>query len=234
MYDVELLLDEADSLSVANYLGMDIVKRGSRYFIPCPGHEQRLGKPDRKTSNCVLTPKGYHCFACQERVGLINMVMEYTGCEYREALTIIGDACGGAELFETNGKQIKKPPLSHNDLAIIGLKAYAGKNIFGTVNINGDKNVTEKKEGLSLEMLFVQDEKSYNKLIYRKAKEAVAKYEEALKNFCFRDAPKANVIFDLLNEDGYLPPDCFSLLQKTFQARLWRAQEICEDFKNRQ
>ena len=250
MYDVEALLDEADSLSVANYLGMEVVKKGSNYCIPCPGHEERLGKPDRKIGNCILTPKGYHCFACCERVGLINMVMEYTGCQYKEALTIIGDACGGAELFVKNGQIRKKQPLSQNDLTLIGLKPYCGKTIYETINSckyitevpknmqyteteKGELLVTGRKEGFSLEMLFELDEKSYNSLILRKSQEAIAKYEAAIKNFGFRDAPGANTVYELLNEDGCLQGDCFTILQKTLQTRLWRAQEIYEEFKDR-
>ena len=60
----KLLLEEADAREVAEYIGMDVQKRGANYFVLCPGHSNRLGKEDSTIGNCVLYKNGYKCFAC--------------------------------------------------------------------------------------------------------------------------------------------------------------------------
>ena len=60
--DIKRLMDEADARTVAEFLGMQIVKKGKYDFIQCPGHEKRLGKPDSHIGNAVLLKNGYKCF----------------------------------------------------------------------------------------------------------------------------------------------------------------------------
>ena len=85
--DIKRLMDEADARTVAEFLGMQIVKKGKYDFIQCPGHEKRLGKPDSHIGNAVLLKNGYKCFACNTFIPTAEMVMEYTGCN-RQKLTI--------------------------------------------------------------------------------------------------------------------------------------------------
>lgn len=124
-YDEERILDDADALSVAEYLGLEIRRAGSRHQIYCPGHLARLGKADSKMGSCYLTPKGYHCYACDKTVSLPNMVMEVEECSYKEALGIIADSLGGRDLYTVSGKREAEEEhekiLSEKDLKIIGL-----------------------------------------------------------------------------------------------------------------
>ena len=131
-YDEERILEDADALSVFEYLGLEIRRSGSRHQIYCPGHEKRLGKPDSKMGSCVITPKGYHCYACDVQVGLINAVMEILDCDYKEALCQIADSLGGRELYETSGKketsEIERI-LREDDLKLIGLSSTVSFDI---------------------------------------------------------------------------------------------------------
>lgn len=123
-YDEERILEDADAVSVAEYLGLEIRRAGSRHQIYCPGHLERLGKPDTRMGSCYLTAKGYHCYACDKTVNLPNMVMEVENCSYKEALGIIADSLGGRDLYTISGKrefEENEKILSESDLNLIGL-----------------------------------------------------------------------------------------------------------------
>ena len=253
MYDINALLDAADALTVAQHLGIEIKRKGSRNFIRCPGHESRLGKPDYKISNCVLFDKGYKCFACGESVGIIQMVQEVTGCSFAEALDIIADTCGGSSLYQTTNKKSSTPQkqaLRKEDLEIIGINPDFDE--FNGIIINGYNSpiyvdsskiktyvikkgheylVCQKKEMLTLSKILTKNKKLYRQIVAQKAKEAMIKYETALRVFCSRDAEKANVVFDLLNEGGQISDDVFFKLANEFQTKYWRAKEIYEEYK---
>ena len=250
MLDREKIIEEADALTVANYLGMEIVRKGNYNFIACPGHLKRLGRTDDNISNCVLTPKGYHCFACGVKVGLIDMVMEYLECQYPEALSVIADSCGGKDLYSLNGKaaSIKKQlSLSQEDLEIIGLLANC--SFSKTVNIADDYNDTEensiikkqfsellvyeKIDDASLLSLMLNDEDSYNALIVRKAEEAIDNYQEALKKYEDRDAYGAVELFELFSENNSLDSNVFFGVKNAIQKKLNRAEEILTQQKEK-
>ena len=103
-YDKERLLDEATAEEVAAYLGLEMVRRGSRIFIRCPSP----GHNDRNIGNCCLTHKGYKCFACGTSGGLIDLVMQSQNCDFTEALGLIGDALGGRQQYTLSGNSAPK------------------------------------------------------------------------------------------------------------------------------
>jgi hypothetical protein len=153
-YDKERLLDEANARMVAEYLGMDMQYRGSIINIKCPGHKRRLGRESGSYSACMLTEKGYHCFACNKQVSLINMVIEYEDLDekfpnpadaFQEALGIIGDALGGRNLYTLDGDaelaEERSRALSADDLKIIGLEQAAAIDMIETVS-NDKKSIT--------------------------------------------------------------------------------------------
>ncbi len=143
-YDEERILEEADAEAVFEFLGLEIRRSGSRRQIYCPGHEKRLGKPDRKMGSCFITPKGYHCYACDVTVNLVNAVMEIEDCTYKEALGIIADSLGGRELYTTSGKKEASETekiLKEDDLKLIGLVP--------TVSFDIPANVFASKEEIN-------------------------------------------------------------------------------------
>jgi hypothetical protein len=244
MIDKELLLEEADAITVAEYLGMEMQKKGSNIFICCPGHEKRLGKPDTRISNCVLLEKGYKCFACNKYVGIIDMVIEYTGCTYPEALNMVADACGGVALYDAEGKNmvVDRLPLSMSDLELLGLRPKIQEYpILNASNCefeiedylcrysDGEFLMYEKRFRPSLNKMYRDNRRGYNILIAAKAKEAIAKYEAAINSFCSKDSDKAGLIFDIFNVDGYLDSQVMVDLKAIFQKRLWRLREIYDN-----
>lgn len=246
--DRAALLNEADAYTVAQYLGMEIIDKGHYKFIHCPGHEKRMGTPDNVATNAVLTAKGYHCFTCKKTVGLIDMVMEYTGKPYQEALKIIADASGGTSLFidNNNSAMPAKLPLSYDELEIIGLlpattnavyvnkikKGYQGSSVnIPSKNIDDDRLFYHLKAKLTLVDLYKENEALYNELICRKAEEAVHKYEKALKDFSSRSSKRAGEAYNLLNINGVLSEEDVFGLSNAFRRRLDAARKIYEEYK---
>ena len=136
LYDIEEILDNVTGREAAEYFGLDIVHRGAYDFIHCPGHFERLGKEDTRANNCILTEFGYHCFACEETVGVIRMIEEIEGCSKYDAICIAGDIAGGKELYQINDgdgfeQEIeRKERLSSNDLKFIGLLQFKKRAYF--------------------------------------------------------------------------------------------------------
>ena len=246
--DKNALLQDVNCIDVAQYIGIEVVKRGANYFILCPGHTQRLGKPDTSIGNCVIYPDGYVCYACDpnQKFDVFTMVMEHMGCSFGKALEIIAEMYGGAKAYQVSGKEKQeKLPLSAEDLKLIGLKA-SGKVLMpkngsyqhfepdeGTYieKTNTEYLVVDVPSSYSLLNLKRDNEEAFNFLIANKAKEAGIKYQNALKNFGARTAPGASTIFDLFNEDGGVDDSVFFGIQNALKKKIWRCKEIYDAFK---
>ena len=132
IYNRSEVLAHADAEAVANALGIPIKRHGRFKQILCPGHMEYFGKPDTSYGNCVLTEKGYHCFACNRSVNVFDMVMETKGCSFHDALEFVAGVSGveGEEISGKSGKKSKKvkrfrnPLFNKDELALIGIAAF--------------------------------------------------------------------------------------------------------------
>lgn len=106
--DIQRLKDAADSYTVAQFIGMEIIDKGKYKYIRCPGHLNRLGKEDKKISNAILTDYGYHCFACSCGVSVFNMVQEFLDCDFGTALRTVAEAMGGADIYSVERSPFDK------------------------------------------------------------------------------------------------------------------------------
>lgn len=134
-YDIEKITENANAYDVAVAIGMDVISKGGRNYIYCPGHIDRLGKMDNTPKNAILTNKGYHCFACGVTVNLFQMVQEYyknylgTELTFSEILEIVADTCGGREMYTLSKKDYSHSKkefvetfiLSKEELSLIGI-----------------------------------------------------------------------------------------------------------------
>lgn len=57
-YDGERILSDADTVDVAEYIGLDVIRRGKNNLIKCPGHLKRLHREDNNFGSCILTDHG--------------------------------------------------------------------------------------------------------------------------------------------------------------------------------
>ena len=198
-YDKEKILSEVTGFMVVDMLGLDFTKKGKYTWIYCPGHTEGVGKADTHMSNCVVTDYGYYCFACHRGRNVISMTMESTGCSYQEALEMLSDYIGGAEINVDERKGIKKfCPLTQEDLLLLGLCPKKNSNIKIIKNIteepvsNHSQKVVEfdgsedivyyenfQHVSVGIGQLFQEDKEAYHKLIQSKF---VEQYEDVLRN----------------------------------------------------
>lgn len=166
-YDVSALKAEADCRTVASFIGMRL---SGRYCECVSGlHDET------QLNHCAIYKDRIHCFSCGNDQDVIGMVKSYyanvlgTPIAYGEACRIIGDACGGSELYlDRNGKQqIKQMPFDRSELALLHLDTPC-TDTSGPARIN-------------MQRLFLENEPMFYGLIQRKAEEELEKIRK-LKN----------------------------------------------------
>ena len=244
--DKTALLAEANAVDVARYIGMRVEKKGANYFTLCPGHRKRLGREDTNIGNCVLYENGYRCMACDpdKTHDVFDMVQEFTGCTFPEALQIVAEIYGGGELFASASGYVEKLDLTPEDLALIGLK-NSGKIISPQ---NASFQHFEPEEGTSIEKvdeeflsvkttpvsllkLKKDHPKWYRHLVATKAKEAGKAYCDAIKKYGSRNAPGGDKVFDLFEENGGIDDSVFVGIKNALLQKAWRCREIYDNHK---
>ncbi len=83
MINTEQLKDSVDIIDIIDgYIGLK--KLGKNYGACCPFHGE-------KTPSFTVSPdkQFYHCFGCGANGDVIGFIQEYTGCDFKEAVTSI-------------------------------------------------------------------------------------------------------------------------------------------------
>ena len=245
--DKEALLAEANAIEVARYIGMRVEQKGANFFTLCPGHKKRIGKEDTNIGNCVLYENGYRCLACDpdKTHDVFDMVQEFTGCSFPEALQTVAEIYGGESLFASNSPYADKLTLTSDDLKLIGLR-NSGKK---ACPINASYRHFEPEEGTFIEksneeflsmkafctesllLLKKNNPKEYRRLIASRAKIAGQKYCLAIKKYGYRNAPGASEVFDLFEDNGGVDDSVFVGIRNALTKKAWRCKEIYDNHK---
>ncbi len=161
-YNVEQLREDADCRQVAEYIGMQLNGK----FCECVSGLHT----ETQINHCGIYRNHVHCFSCGYDVGVIRMVQDYytnvlgQTLAYQEACRIVGDACGGSELYleQVSGQSsAERIPFSKEELAMIRLDTpYSG---------NGSH--------LSMQSLYREDRDLFFEIIRQKATEEKNKLE---------------------------------------------------------
>lgn len=125
-----------DSEMVAENLGMEIKRKGKRKSILCPSHD------DRNFGSCILTERGYRCFACGMNGDIFQMVQAYLNCDFLEAVKKVAEIAGvKIEEIEESGAYISV--LKPSERQLIGLHVSPIKHV---IQIGKDIESEEKNE----------------------------------------------------------------------------------------
>jgi len=252
-YDIKRIQEEATGYNVAEYLGMDIIRRGAYSFILCPGHIDRLGRKDTIMKNCILTNQGYRCFACGVSVNVFTMVMEYYKNElgkeinFPEAVGIVGDSLGGRQHFLLNSSDeyhfSEASGLSSKDYEILGLKpTYSFHGVYNTGKIVNNEELERetlqyqeseetgnflfyRTEKFSMQHLSQECPELYHIIIEAHAKKAMEKYKGLLKKYCDRNSRYIKRL-EKFSKNGLIEEEIISGLKKSFTEKYNRAAEI--------
>ena len=249
-YNTEAILAVADAITVAQYLGIEMVTKGGRTFIRCPGHFKTIGRTDNNINNCILDSKGYHCFACGDHGDVITLVQNYIDCTFLEAVKIVTNLYGGSQSFK-NKEKLRLNILSSADLSLIGLNPVhnpevsdAGRLVYNTSIVKqAETDVTNcahkhreyvvyrKTARPSLQELYDTDRRSYYALIERKAKEAAYKYKQALADYGSIRGKKAKEIMDVFQTSPEVTNDIFKGIRNELKRKQNRAWEIHNEYR---
>ena len=250
-YDGEKIIEDADAYTVAEFLNMETLRRGKNIQIKCPGHLKRLGKIDTNFGSCMLTEKGYRCFACGVTISMVQMVCEYANVDTNEAFGIIGDALGGREQYIKNGKAtdghyetVRILPAA--DLEILNIspsvsfdsiffmdksKEYIKTCDFSVkpdqYNLEADYYLATKNCTISLKSLLNDCPKLYYTLIKNKACEGMERYQKAIDEICNRQHEASKLLMPLC--DGKLDDEVIYDIKTKFTSMYERCQEIYDE-----
>lgn len=220
--DIRQLIDECNAEDVAEYLQMQIVRKGSRNYIACPGHEARLGKPDLHIGNAELKTKGYTCYACHEFVSTHDMVMEVTGCSSEEAYNIMADAMG----YKLDGNSaysadIPRLRLTKEEATVIGIYPRFREP---AIQKQGAVGMVTIYDGLF--ELYKVNPGMYYQIITEKAREAREKYLYYRTHYATPKADLAYQIYDLLGD--HFDNSVYASMERELTTRI----ETCEKIIN--
>lgn len=248
MYDLDLLLEHADSEAVAEAIGLRTERRGKNIYCACPSHKRVLGREDTNVSNCVLTPHGYCCFACGAKGTVYQMVMDYCNVSFKEAVSRVAKITGG-DFRARDGVAVKKQPLSPEDLALIGMtttanpEGDAGREIIGVSDCRPENEVFFRRgdeyvlyasvKRVTLNQLFEDDEKMYYDLITKNAELALNKYKELYDAFNDRGSETFKNIFEIISENGKLDAQLVSEIKNSLLLNIKRVEKILEKIQRR-
>lgn len=215
--DIRKLCAETDAETVADFIQMDTKRKGKYTYILCPGHKKRLGHRDENIGNCVLKENGYYCWACGTFVPTHDMVMEYTGCDSKEAYNIMAEAMGGIDLFggsgTTSSLDMPRCRLTAEEAEIIGLHpkfTVSLKTSSGQIIQDG------------LYVLYRQNPVAYYGLITKQAVASKKRYEYCLEHCSSATADLAYKICDLLGSS--FDHTVYKKLEREFKDRI----EVCD------
>lgn len=175
--DLQGLLDAADCKDVADYIGLRTEKHGSHLFGECidPDHHMR----ENHIEHMVIEKDHYYCYSCGARGNAVDLVQNfkrtYEGaeCSFKEACQIVGDSCGGFELYTGASKADFIPfPFSKEEMAVIGIKE----------NGEGDP-VGPAVPRIGIRQIYKADPKACNALLRQMAKEAYDRYSGYVEEF---------------------------------------------------
>lgn len=197
------LKDEADIQSVVSYLGLEVTRRGSAFFILCPLPQHE----DHNPTNCFFKSGDHalYCNTCCQSINAIDLIIYSTGCSYGEACDILWEIEGKPDWYYAKKKRKKKgqidvPVISQEELKMIGV--INPSHMYLPKKIVQDKRSIEKGYAaypgefsdepgdqfnyLSCEYQRVSwrdllSDKEYVELIRTKAYEIILKYKEMIR-----------------------------------------------------
>lgn len=247
MIDRQKLLNEVDTLTVANYIGMEVKHRGKNNYIRCPGHIYRLGKEDKKISNAVLTQHGYHCYSCDATVNAFDMVKEFLHCDFSTALKTVADAMGGESNYTTTYKNNTKNSgntlsLSQEELSLLGIKPGIKMNFpvaviqecdfFKTCNDFyvdvAENSINKTSEYMSICNFKESHPKIFRQMILDIIDEMINNYQEKIQKYTNRDSEEFAKTYALLNVDGMIDEGDLSSLKNVFLSKIYSLKELRE------
>ena len=117
------LKQEADIERVVHYLGMQVTRRGSAFFVLCPLSQHT----DHHATNCYFKSgwNNLYCSTCGVAINAIDLIMYVNNVDYGKAADTLWELEGRPDWYYAyTGKQKKSKPtfyLSKEDASVLGI-----------------------------------------------------------------------------------------------------------------
>lgn len=185
-YNVDSIIENVDTLTLCEIIGLPVKKKGNSYFSPCcnPSHSEK-----KIFSHNKIYPGngGCYCFACGQSYNPYGMVVNWAEKNGQtisgsEVIGILGDAAGGRELYAVKGpyKPEAKFPLSKRIMELLGFRNNTG--FTQIVNCETDDegyimSATEKRvPGISIRRMWLEDKAAFWYIVGTKSRQMLEKY----------------------------------------------------------
>lgn len=216
-------------LSVCEEFDIETRQKSNRYWIRCPAHKRVLGKEDRNISNCVLTKRGFHCWACGTTGDIFDMVGYYLDmpmenfADKLKVAELIAERMAPEYLGDNEPSkrdELPQLPFNKSDLAKIGLRDVRSFTPEWPTSEH-PTSITKQKDGMweygsdqeryyqvtpvsySLRAFYNEDAEGFLTMVIQKAYEAYHKSKDLLSGHMdLSEFPKdsQDMIFRLLSE----------------------------------
>lgn len=241
LFDKEAVRAAADTLVVAEEIGLDIQFSGNQALILCPCHN------DRHFGSCFLTKDGFRCFSCGHRGDIFDLVEHVKHVSFTEAVRTVANICGGEELFLTDedsqqSTMVDSGYISREERRLIGL---SDSPVFSTIGFVEDKDDVdeevhlEKSYGKNDELLGYEImERRLISPLYDLFLNNRPAFRQLVDTYCIEAAGKARYIRDLLHNKssdnttvGYLVRNIRSkglteTMERILSERIFQIQKI--------
>jgi len=122
--DIEKV-NELPILQVAERLGIQMKRRGATVMAPCLWHDDH--SPSMQVGGKMNT---CHCYVCQQSHGVIDLVMEHEGMDFKCAMDWLNHNFLGGILGSSKGFKCQVPKVASSE----GLQVEKVKKVYGTID----------------------------------------------------------------------------------------------------
>lgn len=183
MLDISILRNVIDVQTVLDTLNIDYVKKGKRFWILCPFHN------DRHVGSAFINENGYFkCFACGEDGDVFTLVQKVKNCTFVQAVFFLGSLFGVLDVEEYD---------SEKDILLKEYRMYKLSK--------EETEALQIPQNVQLKNLFFADKTVYKETVLSRAKEMIKKYDYLIQNSFQRngsDAAKVAALFGQFNKSS--------------------------------
>lgn len=195
---IETLRELADIEVVAENLGLDTKRIGSRVSCLCPFHN------DHNHGSSFLINNRLICFACGTSANAFDLVIQVRHCSFNDAAKYVAQSMG-------TSLDIGCPDHYHGFS-----KVKVSKKEMDILHI--------PQTAISLSKLYAMDAELYRETIKRQALKMKDHYIEMLSQYSDRSSPGALRVYKLFS--GHITPQIYSELRQEIERRITTCDEI--------
>lgn len=205
MLDLTRLKDCVEVETVVVALGIKYKKKGSKYWLLCPFHD------DKNIGSAFITSDGhFRCFSCNKSGDIFDVVIAANRCSFYEAVSFVASLFGGMEQFDLTDKNL-----------------YTFKKCRKYLLSKEELNALQIPRELNIKLLYAYDEKTFGEFIRNRSKVMTEKYNRILTNVCDRAGKKAYKLRKLFDENTS------ANIYAEMKAEVLKRICICQDIEKR-